>query len=54
MKPLAQTLSLLALAGTVLPALLFFAGTLTLAAVKTWMLVATVAWFTTATAAQAR
>jgi hypothetical protein len=44
-KALAKAVSALALAGTILPPLLFFAGRLDLAQVKTWMLVSTVAWF---------
>ena len=44
-KSIAQLLSALALAGTILPPCLFFAGTLTLAAVQPWMLGAAVLWF---------
>lgn len=45
MRRILQTLSWLALAGTLLPAVLYFTGSLELDAVKRWMLVATVAWF---------
>ncbi len=45
MKTLARTISGLALAGTILPPLLYFADRLDLSQVRLWMLVATVAWF---------
>ncbi len=45
MKLLAQIASVAALAGTILPAVLFLTGRLDLAAVKAWMLAATVVWF---------
>ena len=44
-KRIAQIVSALALAATIVPPCLFFAGTLTLAAVQPWMLGATVLWF---------
>ncbi len=47
MKTFTQVSSWLALAATLLPSLLFFAGRIDLAQVKTWMLVATIAWFVT-------
>jgi len=45
MKRVAQIISYLALAATLLPALLFFADKLELPVVKLWMLVATGVWF---------
>lgn len=45
MKWIVRAVSFLALAGTILPALLFFADRLDLAAVKSWMLAATIVWF---------
>jgi hypothetical protein len=45
MKRLAQCLSALALAGTLIPPLLFFADKIELPALKQWMLLATVLWF---------
>ncbi len=45
MRMLARTISWLALIGTILPPLLFFADRLNLSQVKLWMLVATVVWF---------
>ena len=45
MKTAAKVVSALALVGTIAPALLFFAGSIELPQMKTWMLVATVAWF---------
>jgi len=42
-----QTLSWMALAGTLVPAILYVTGAVTLASVKTWMLAATVVWFVT-------
>jgi hypothetical protein len=41
----ARFVSLVALAGTILPPVLFFGGHMDLAATKLWMLVATIAWF---------
>jgi hypothetical protein len=43
---LARLVSLLALAGTIVPPLLHLWGWLDLSAVKSWMLAAAVAWFT--------
>jgi len=48
MKRLAQAVSALALAATILPAFLFFTDRLPLDSMKTWMLVSTVLWFATA------
>jgi len=45
MKRAAQVVSLAALAGTILPPVLFFAGRMDLESMKWAMLVATVAWF---------
>ena len=45
MKHAARVVSLIALVATIAPPLLFFTDQLTLEAMKTWMLVATVAWF---------
>jgi len=45
MRTLARIISILSLVGTITPALLFFAGRIDLAQVKSWMLVWTVAWF---------
>lgn len=45
MKRIAQIISGLALAGTILPPCLFFADKLSLAATQQWMLGATVVWF---------
>ncbi len=45
MRALARFVSLVALVGTIVPPLLFFAGRIDLAATKGWMLAATVAWF---------
>ena len=45
MKRIAQVISYLALAATLLPALLFFAGHLELPLVKVWMLAAALVWF---------
>jgi hypothetical protein len=44
-KRIAQIISGLALAGTILPPCLFFADKLSLAASQQWMLGATVVWF---------
>jgi hypothetical protein len=48
MKRLAQAVSALALAATILPAFLFFTDRLPLDSMKTWMLLSTVLWFATA------
>ncbi len=45
MKRLAQTVSVLALAATIAPALMFFADWLSLDLMKAWMLLAMVLWF---------
>jgi hypothetical protein len=45
MKSIAQIISWLALAGTIVPPLLFMADKLPLPQVKAWMLVATILWF---------
>ena len=45
MRKAAMAVSFAALAGTILPAFLFFAGTMGLDAVKGWMLGATAVWF---------
>jgi hypothetical protein len=45
MRPLAQFVSALSLAATIVPAVLFFFGRLDLDQVKAWMLAATVVWF---------
>jgi hypothetical protein len=44
----ARILSWLALAGTIVPSVLFLTGRLTLDQTKLWMLVATVVWFASA------
>ncbi len=44
MKRIAQAVSVLALAGTILPPCLFFADELSLPAMKLWLLVSAVAW----------
>jgi hypothetical protein len=46
----ARILSWLALAGTIVPALLFFNDQATLDQTKSWMLASTVLWFATAPA----
>ena len=48
MKRIAQIVSILALAGTLLPAMLFFYDRMNLPAVKTWMIIPTVLWFISA------
>lgn len=48
MKMTARVVSALALAATILPSLLFFAGRLSLAQTKTWMLIAMVMWYLSA------
>ena len=45
MKTLLQLLSALALAGTIVPPLLFFGDLLPLDHMKVWMTVATLVWF---------
>ncbi len=47
MRPIAKIISWIALAATIAPALLYLSGNMDIAPVKTWMLVATVAWFVT-------
>jgi len=47
-KLILQLVSLGALAATLLPPLLFFAGQLTLAEIQPWMLLGTLAWFASA------
>jgi hypothetical protein len=42
---LLQIVSWIALAGTILPSILFLAGSMELAASKHWLLAATVTWF---------
>lgn len=44
-RKLLQLISGMALAGTILPPLMFLLGSMTLDASKNWMLAATVAWF---------
>jgi len=48
MKKLAKILSLLALAMTILPALLFFADKLSHPKARAWMLVSAVVWYVSA------
>lgn len=45
MRTIAQTVSWLACAATLLPSLLFLFGRMDLDAVKPWMVAATVVWF---------
>ena len=45
MKRIAQIISYLALAATLLPAVLFFADAMALPAARLWMLVAALVWF---------
>jgi len=45
MKTVARIISMVALLGTIAPAVLFFLGYMGLDATKLWMLVATVVWF---------
>lgn len=47
MRKIAQIISWLSLVGLIIPPCLYLAGMLPLPAVKTWMLVFTVAWFAT-------
>jgi len=44
-KRVARVVSFAALAGTILPPVLFFAGMADLETMKRWMLVAAIAWF---------
>jgi hypothetical protein len=44
-KNAARLVSLVALAGTILPPVLYFTGHMELDSVKWWMLMATIAWF---------
>jgi hypothetical protein len=48
MKRIAQLISALALAGTILPAGLFFTDRLELVALQSWMLAAALVWFASA------
>ena len=48
MKKTARIVSMLALAATVLPSLLFFTDRISLAETKTWMLVAMAGWYVSA------
>jgi hypothetical protein len=48
MKRFAQSCSFVALGATVLPAVLFFADSLSLAQAQLWMVLATGLWFVTA------
>jgi hypothetical protein len=48
MRAVAQVISWIALAGTIVPPVLFFRGEATLDQVKLWMLAAAVVWFATA------
>ncbi len=48
MKKTAQVLSGISLAMIIVPPCLYFAGNLEIDAAKTWMFVATVAWFVSA------
>ena len=45
MRIIAQIISWLALAGSILPALLFYVDRMTLPEVKLWMLISTAVWF---------
>ena len=45
MKRVAQAVSFAALAGTILPPVLFFYGQLPIEPMKAWMLASAVAWF---------
>ncbi len=48
MKRVAKLVSFVALAGTLVPPVLFFADKLPLSATQLWMLAAAVVWFATA------
>jgi hypothetical protein len=45
MRRAAQLVSIVALAGTIMPPVLFFYGQLTLEPMKGWMLASAIAWF---------
>jgi hypothetical protein len=45
MKRITQLISLIALVATIVPALMYMAGSIDLPAVKTTMFIATVVWF---------
>jgi len=47
MRTITQIISWIALAGTIVPSLLYLNGSMDLPAVKMWMLIATVVWFAT-------
>ena len=47
MKRILQAISWIALAGTLVPSLLYLGGSLTLPQVKLWMMVGTLVWFGT-------
>lgn len=47
MQAIAKAISYLALAGIVVPPVLYLTDSLSLSAVKLWLLVATVVWFAT-------
>jgi hypothetical protein len=47
MRTVAQIISWLSLIGTLVPSIAYLAGSLSLDAVKVWMLVCTVVWFVT-------
>ncbi len=47
MRTIAQIISWLSLIGTLVPSIAYLAGSLTLDAMKTWMLVCTLIWFVT-------
>jgi hypothetical protein len=47
MRTIFPIISWIALAGTIVPALLYLNGSLDLPALKMWMLIATIAWFLT-------
>jgi hypothetical protein len=47
MRIIAQIISYLALAMTLIPSILYLNGTMKLAPVKTWMLIGAIAWFIT-------
>lgn len=44
-RTLLQVISWIALAGTIVPSILFLTGTISLEASKNWLLAATVLWF---------
>jgi hypothetical protein len=44
-KRAARLVSLVALAGTIVPPVLYFTGNMELDVMKAWMLAATIAWF---------